>query len=154
MPKVCKYIPNRSKPRLFTPCDVARIARNAVEDGRLRPEEVLACVAKGLGFTHISLSRTGTTVNSSVSLSKSQINLAKSLLSRILTLLRDRLPSVAKIVGAILEVLDRIDRVLDRIIGPESEPVDDVIKPGTCNCKEGEVEKWQNRLKRVEGSER
>jgi hypothetical protein len=39
-------------------CDAARIAREVVKDRGDTPEEVLACIAKGLGFTHISLSRT------------------------------------------------------------------------------------------------
>jgi len=50
--------PNRTKIRTFTSCDVARIAREVVRDEGSTPEEVLACIAKGLGFTHISLSRT------------------------------------------------------------------------------------------------
>lgn len=52
------YYPNRTKKRYFSMCDAARIAREVVKDRGDTPEEVLACIAKGLGFTHISLSRT------------------------------------------------------------------------------------------------
>ena len=150
MPKICRYKPNRSQPRLFRPCDVARIARNCVEDNRLRPEEVLACVAKGMGFTHVSLSRSEETVQAGISLKKGQIDLVKSLLNRILNTVKDRLPELAKGIGVILELLDRVERILDRLLGPESEKVDEVLPAGVCSCKEGEVEKWQARLKRGE----
>jgi hypothetical protein len=53
--KVTYYRPNRKKPRYFKPCDVARIAKNCVQDNELPAELVLAYVARGLGFTHISL---------------------------------------------------------------------------------------------------
>ena len=148
MPTVCRYRPNRSKKKFFSPCDVARIARNCVEDNSLRPEEVLACIAKGLGFTHVSLSRQEQVVESGISLTKGQISLAKKALSAILDFVKRRAPSLGPAIGAVLDILDKIDRVLDRILGPESEKVEDVIPKGQCECKQGEVEKWQARLKR------
>lgn len=58
MPTKTYYKPNRTRPRYFRMCDAARIAREVVRDNPGdTPEEVLACIAKGLGFTHISLSR-------------------------------------------------------------------------------------------------
>ena len=58
MPRVCYIRPNRKRPRYFKPCDVARIAQNCLDDsdGSVTAEQLLAVVAKQLGFTHISLS--------------------------------------------------------------------------------------------------
>jgi len=54
--KKCYYKPNRSKPRYFNPCAVARCAVNCVRD---TPEYTaiitLACVARNLGFEYICL---------------------------------------------------------------------------------------------------
>lgn len=47
----------RGKPRYFSACDVARVARNAVDDRGYTPESVLACTAKGLGFTYLGLGK-------------------------------------------------------------------------------------------------
>lgn len=55
MPKVEVIRPNRSEKRYFTSCDAARVCRNVVHDQGLPREVVLACVAKGLGYTHVSL---------------------------------------------------------------------------------------------------
>lgn len=55
MPRKCYIKPNRKKPRYFKPCDVARVAKNCVQDNDLPAELVLAYVARGLGFTHIAL---------------------------------------------------------------------------------------------------
>jgi len=56
MPKKVYYKPNRSAPRYFKPCDVARIAWNCFDDGMVDdPNVLLACVAKRLGFSHIVL---------------------------------------------------------------------------------------------------
>ena len=151
MTSICRKKPNRSAPRFFSPCDVARIARNCVDDRNLRPEEVLACVAKGLGFTHVSLSNSQNVMESNVSIGKNQISLLKSGLNFILGVVKRRFPAIAKTIAGLIELLDNLDRILDRILGPESEPVDDVIKPGTCNCKQGEVEKWQQARSRRDG---
>ena len=50
MPIKCYVKPVRSQPRYFSTCDVARIAKNAVDDNGIPPEIVLACVARRLGF--------------------------------------------------------------------------------------------------------
>jgi hypothetical protein len=52
MPKKCRYVPNRSKPRVFTAKDVARIAGYAVADGA-NPIELTALVAKACGLAWI-----------------------------------------------------------------------------------------------------
>ena len=57
MPRYCFNRPNRKNKRYFSACDAARIAREVVKDRGLTPEEVLACVAKGLGFTHIIVNK-------------------------------------------------------------------------------------------------
>jgi len=53
----CYYKPNRTKKRYFKPCDVARIARNCVDDNEGVTNIItLACVARGLGFKRLCLS--------------------------------------------------------------------------------------------------
>jgi hypothetical protein len=57
MPRVCYNKPNRKAKRFFKPCDVARIAQNCIDDsnGTVTPAQLLATVAKQLGYTHISV---------------------------------------------------------------------------------------------------
>ena len=51
MPKVCYYKPNRTRKRVFTKQDVARIAKYAVDDGAdVRDVAVGVLSALGLGF--------------------------------------------------------------------------------------------------------
>jgi len=49
MPKKCYYKPNRSKPRVFKTCDVARIAENARRDGSQRAD-IIATAGFRLGY--------------------------------------------------------------------------------------------------------
>lgn len=50
------YRSPRKKSRIYKPCDVARIAVYCSNDNPdVTKEQLLACVAKSLGFTHISL---------------------------------------------------------------------------------------------------
>jgi hypothetical protein len=56
MPKYCFIKPNRKEIRHFKPCDAARIAKFAAESPNYGRTHVLACIAKGLGFTHVCLS--------------------------------------------------------------------------------------------------
>ncbi len=123
--------------RLFTSCDAARIARNVVVDRNERPEEVLACIAKGLGFTHISLSRPTEVVEANVILSKGTIKTSISLTKRLLKTIANRFPTFAARIAAILEFLDKLERVLDKILdNPPSERVEDVLPPGKCQCRD------------------
>lgn len=128
-------------PRYFTSCDAARIARNVVNDRKLTPEQVLACVAKGLGFTHISLrSESQTVVESGVSLSKdvkkAGFDLIKIVLKSAKLVIPKRFSTLLGRIGAILEFLDRVERFLDRIFeNPPQERVEDVLKDSDCRCK-------------------
>jgi len=133
------------QPRFFTSCDAARIARNVVEDRKERPEEVLACIAKGLGFTHISLSRPQEVVESGVNLSKGTIQASITLIKKVLNQVRINFPRIAGRIGVILDAIDRLERIIDRLLdNPEQERVEDVIPPGKCSCRDQPKEVKQN----------
>jgi hypothetical protein len=52
----CTTVPNRKKPRYYVPCDVARIARYCLQDNPdVSPIQLLAVVAKGIGFTKVAV---------------------------------------------------------------------------------------------------
>lgn len=57
VPGVTKLVQVRP-PRLLKPCDVARMAREVVKNGYGTPEEVMACIAKGFGFSHVATKKT------------------------------------------------------------------------------------------------
>jgi len=124
-------------PRYFSACDAARIARNVVDDRKTTPESVLACIAKGLGFTHISLSRENRVQESGVNISKGTVSVVINLLKRVIGLTKTRLPSIAKLLGPILDFLVNLADLIDRLLEqPAQERVEDVIRPGECNCKD------------------
>ena len=123
------------RPRFFKSCDAARIAKNVVLDQKERPEEVLACIAKALGFTHISLSREQKTVEAGVNLSKGTVTTIVRTAKSFLNFLKRRFPDFAARIGAIIEILDKVERALDVLLDqPEQERVEDVLPPGKCNC--------------------
>jgi hypothetical protein len=126
--------PFRRNRRYFSSCDAARIAREVVKDRGETPEEVLSCIAKGLGFTHISLSRNQTVQAGS---GKAAVIIARasfSVLRSALLLLRKEWPSIFSRLGRIIEALDTIERVLDRLFDdPEQAKVEDLAK---CKCKD------------------
>ena len=133
------------RPRFFKPCDVARIARNCVSDNNLTEEEVLACVAKGLGFSHISLSRRAPVVAAGVSLSKGQVRTGVNLIKSVLNAIKNRFPSLLGRIGAILEFLDKLERVIDALVNaPDQRRVEDATRPGTCECKDQPIEGQRN----------
>jgi hypothetical protein len=135
----CYNKPNRKNPRYFSACDCARIAKQVIQDRNLTPEQVLACVAKNLGFTHISLSRQASApVEASVDLAKA------TTLIRIFILGVERIAkifhitTILKRIGPILEALDVLEELLEDIFdAPRQEPVDDVVDDSFCKCKEG-----------------
>lgn len=49
------YKPTRSRPRYFSPCDVARISFNCVDDTDATIQEVMLCIAKRFKFEAIAL---------------------------------------------------------------------------------------------------
>jgi len=130
--KVCFTRPNRSKPRLFTVCDVARIAQQVVDDQNEPPEVVLAYVARQLGFSHISLTRQGT-VEAGVSLKKS-ISIVKIAVAQVAKIAQKfNVRSIVAIIGTIIEVLDKVERIIDRIFeNPAQEETDNFIAEGKC----------------------
>jgi len=108
-----------------------------VSDRNERPEEVLACIAKGLGFTHISLSRDRDVVEAGVNLSKGTIQAAIKVLKNALFVIKRSFPSIAAKIGAIIELLDKLERLIDRLLdNPPQERVEDVLPPGKCVCKD------------------
>lgn len=137
MPKVTYYKPNRTRVRYFTACDAARIARQVVQDdSETTPEEVLACIAKGFGFTHVSLSRLRV-VEAGLTLEKKQIlpalvNLLKIIekLAQKSKLFKDFIAPLLVIIKKIIETVDKIDT-----IDPPQGEVDDVINKEKCKCK-------------------
>jgi len=137
MPKVCINRPNRTGRRYFTACDAARIAREVVrDDPETTPEEVLACIAKGFGFTHVSLSRLRV-VESAVILTKIPIKPTLLLLEKLLVRLA-RTDTFKKLLGPILATIKKAIELADKIdtIDPPQAEVDDVINPGKCRCKD------------------
>lgn len=132
MPIKCYYKPNRTKPRYFSACDAARIAKQVVDDRGLTPEQVLACIAANLGFTHISMSRQQV-VQAGVNLSKS-VGLVKT----ILTVIRKAAVLInwrwgAAKIGTALEILDKIEDALD-VLEPDQEKVEDILDDSFCKC--------------------
>lgn len=138
MPQKCYEKPNRTRVRVFTACDAARIAREVVrDDTETTPEEVLACIAKGFGFSHISLSRVRV-VESAISLDK------KAIMPLLLTLLkliekgRQKAGVLKDFLGPIFVILKKIIDAVDNIktLDPPQQEVDDVISPSKCKCKD------------------
>lgn len=141
MPLVCIQRPNRTKRRYFTACAAARIAREVVKDDpETTPEEVLACIAKGFGFSHISLSRQ-TVVESGINLDKKSVlplllTLEKGLISlaKKYSFLKDFLAPLLVILKKALDLLGRVD-----VAEPPQAEVDDVINKEKCKCKDSQV---------------
>lgn len=141
MPIKCYNKPNRKQPRFFTACDAARIAQQVVDDRGLTPEQVLACIAKNLGFTHISLSRQAVVEGSLVPLGGILVRLSIASLGQLLRLLRQLKDFITSKEGLLIlaKGLDLLSKTIDLInkqfIVPESVPVDDVVEDRFCRCK-------------------
>lgn len=134
----CYDKPNRSKPRYFKTCDAARISREVIrDDPETTPEEVLACIAKQLGFTHISLSRQRV-VESSLVITKLPTKATILITISVLIKLAKISKRIAKILGPVIallrKIIDAIDKI-ERLFDIEQAPVDDVINPDKCRCK-------------------
>lgn len=138
MAQKCYNKPNRTRVRTFTACDAARIAREVVRDDKeTTPEEVLACIAKGFGFTHISLSRVRV-VESSIILTKIPIKPTLTLLGKLLEVLTKRSDLLKRLLGPSLAALKKAIDLADKIdtIDPPQAEVDQVINPQKCRCKD------------------
>jgi hypothetical protein len=147
----CYDKPNRTKPRFFSSCDAARIARNVVIDTDQTPEQVLACIAKGMGFTHISLSRQRS-VESGINLSKGAITPLLIILKKTVISLGNRFPRLLRFIAPLIEAVDALSNAIQLIFDqPDQEKVDDAIAPGKCTCKDDIskklMQKNQSRLK-------
>lgn len=138
MPQKCYNKPNRTKKRVFTACDAARISREIVnDDPETTPEEVLACIAKGFGFSHVSLSRVRV-VESAVIFTKIPIKPTLTLLAKLLEKVYERSTLLKRLLGPSLAALKKAIELADKIdtIDPPQAAVDDVINPGKCRCKD------------------
>jgi len=138
MPQVVITRANRTRKRYFKACDAARIAREVVrDDPDTTPEEVLACIAKGFGFTHVSLSRLRV-VESGINIRpKDVVVLTKTALT-LLEKIAVKFPRIGKILGPVVAALKKAGDYLQKIdtIDPPQQEVDDVINKLKCNCKE------------------
>jgi hypothetical protein len=136
MPEKTYFKPNRTKVRHFSVCDAARVARYAVRDDG-SPEEVLACIARGLGFTHISLSRPTSLEAAAL---PDVIKRLPEFLEKALVLLKilikkyPWLPFLKDIIDTIQGILKIADKILE-LTGPEQKKVGDVIDKNKCDCK-------------------
>lgn len=138
MPQKVYNKPNRTKKRVFVSCDAARIAREIVkDDSETTPEEVLACIAKGFGFSHISLSRVRV-VESGIILTKIPIKPTLTLLGKLLEKLARKSDLLKRLLGPSLVALKKAIELADKIdlIEPPQAQVDDVINPQKCRCKD------------------
>ncbi len=137
MATVCIQRPNRTKRRYFSSCDAARIAREVVrDDTETTPEEVMACIAKGFGFTHVSLSRT-TVVESSI-LTKIPVKPTLTILQKLIEALIRKYPWLKTGTGPIIVALKRAIELADKvdILEPPQAEVDKVINKEKCKCKD------------------
>jgi hypothetical protein len=117
---------------------VARIAREVVRDDQeTTPEEVLACIAKGFGFTHVSLSRLRV-VESAVIFTKIPIKPTLTILGKLLEKLAEKSNLFKRLLGPALVALKKAIELADKIdtIDPPQAEVDSVINPMKCRCKD------------------
>jgi len=142
MPTKTYYKPNRTKPRLFKVCDAARIAREVVrDDPETTPEEVLACIAKGFGFTHISLSRPRVVAGSLLPTVVRNLPAIIEKLTELIVILIKRYGWLAPFFKDIVDALDKLRKIIDALTkdDPPQSPVDEVINSEKCNCKKTET---------------
>jgi len=144
-------------PRYFSSCDCARVARNVVDDRGVSPESVVACVAKGLGFTYLGLSDDILPITDpleEVDALEGPLKDVEDLLGigfagflapttpgtgtvikkQVLTVLQ-KLPLV-KLLIAVAVLVKVITDAKKKTELCNCKPVDAWIEPNTCNCKE------------------
>lgn len=149
MPLKCYNKPRRSERRFFKTCDAVRVCREVLsEDVLMTPEELLACIAQDLGFTHISLSRTRVVQSGlSVILAKrvaldvliAALEGLATAISWLQRLIRNN-PRLAKaifVVEGFLKLKQAVERVVELFAEepPDQARVEDVIDPAKCKCK-------------------
>lgn len=110
-----------------------------MKDGdNVTPEMVLACIAKGMGFKKISLSRENapTQVEAGVNLSKS-VNLVKIAIETVYKIaIRLRLVSIAAKLKLAIEAIEKLSRLIDDAFFEYDQiDVDEVLPKQFCKCK-------------------
>jgi hypothetical protein len=115
-------------------CDAARVAREVVRDNDDTPEEVLACIAKGLGFTHISLSRP-TVVQSGFPEVIAELPAVLEKLIVILKILMKKYSWLIPLVKNLVDILDKGKSLWDKLVDlPKQILVTEAVH-GKCQCK-------------------
>lgn len=139
MPQKTYYKPNRTKPRHFKTCDAARVAREVLRfDTETTPEEVLACIALGLGFTHISLSRV---VAVEASLFPKVIRNLPAIVERLIEVLAALIKKYSWLKPILKEIIDDLvvaKKLVDKFLEltePKQELCINVINRDKCACK-------------------
>jgi len=138
MPKVTINRPNRSRIRYFKTCDAARIANEVLrDDPTTTPEEILACIAKSFGFTHVSLSRQRV-IESGLSLDKKAIKPVLSSLVKLVEFLSKKSRLVKEFLAPLLVIAKKALDLASKVdtLDPPQAPVDEVINKLKCQCKE------------------
>lgn len=145
----CYLKPARKERRVFKTCDAVRICREVLaEDAETTPEELLACIAKSLGFTHISLSRVRTVQSGALArvsaalLLKGVIIILDTIIKAVeaIQALLSRFPFVSRVI-VVIELLLEAKRVIEKIVDifseppPDQVPVNEALNPNKCNCK-------------------
>jgi len=137
MPTVTYYKPNRTRIRTFKTCDAVRVCREVLSHDDTTPEELLACIAKSMGFTHISLSRpTSVTASALPNVIKNLPAILTTVINA-LKLLAKQYGWLAVILKDLIDLLDKVRKLIDEFRSdvPDQALVDDVINKDKCNCK-------------------
>jgi hypothetical protein len=136
MAEKCYKKPNRKRIRTFKTCDGVRIAKEIVVDDDTTPEALLACIAKGLGFTHISLSRVRV-VESSLLPSPGAVVSAARAIIRLIESWVVRYERPLAIIRALTTIKQAIEDLISLVESgaPRQERVENVIDSGKCKCK-------------------
>ncbi len=139
MPQKTYYKPNRTKIRHFKTCDAARVAREVLRfDSETTPEEVLACIAMGLGFTHISLSRVQVV---EASLVPAVIRNFPALIEKFIVILANLIKKYSWLKPYLKEAIEDLmiaKKLVDKFIEmtePKQELCINVINREKCACK-------------------
>lgn len=122
MPRKTYYKPNRSAPRYFKPCDVARAAYNCHVDNSIDRIEIIRCVVKGLGFEFVALPGK----------ERELPKVIETKVDRVLSLAQSIQKTTAIIRRALLELEKSLDFILkfvpDFVIDDEKTVEDKLLK--------------------------
>lgn len=119
-------------------CDAARVAREVVRDRNETPEAVLACIARGLGFTHISLSRQRV-VQAGL---PAVIRNLPAIIRALLVVLKELVAKhgwLLPVLKNLIEFLNEITKLIDKWQAeglPDQIAIDELLDDGRCVCKD------------------